>query len=325
MRPILWIFSLLLLAPVTALAQHTVLVKAQTLSLRDKPNSKADTLAKLVTFQPVELLKLDGDWAQVKTAQNQTGYVLSDYLSKRAFVYTGGEKVNGRLGPGTQYETFLEYNVPNFPLRVLDATADGWLMVLDYDGERCWVSSKGVKTSGDYVITREENSNVRKGVGIGQDVAFKAQKGVILKALEEKDGWLHVKYTDGDEGWLSAKIVFGWADVPAPGAKSTAAAEEGKSAASTEKASDTGKTGGKKKAATTEKSGAKADSSDSGTKTTSRRTRKTASKASNSDDEGSGSSSKSTKSGSGKAKSSGRTKAGTKAKKKSSPDSDSDN
>lgn len=273
MRPILWILSLpLLLAPIAAPAQQTVLVKAQALSLRAKPSRTADALDKLVSFQPVTLLKRDGDWAQVKTAQDQTGFVLADYLSKRAFVYTGDESINGRLGPGTQYEVILQYKQPNIPLRVLDATADGWLMVKDYEGDRSWIHSKSVKTTGDYVITLQENNNVRKGVGLGQDLAFSAQKGVIFKAVEEKDGWLRVRHGDGDEGWISAKLVYGWND---PAGATSKSEDSGKKSESAAKSSDS------------EKKTSKADDSESKSAkaTTSKSTRKASSAKSDDDEE----------------------------------------
>ena len=39
-----------------------------------------------------------------------------------------------------------------------------------------------------------------------------AQRGTTFQVLAEKDGWLKVKYEDGDIGWTSAKIVWGWLD-----------------------------------------------------------------------------------------------------------------
>ena len=223
MRLTYWIFSLLLLlAPGSALAQHTVLVKAQSLTLREKSSKTSKAVGKLVNLQPVEFLKQDGDWAEVKTLQSQTGYVLADYLTQSAFVYTGDEKINGRYGYGTQYDVIIEYTLPNMPLRVLDATDNGWIMVMDYEGDRSWISGKSIKVSGRYVITKQENNNFRKGIGIGQDLVFTAPKGVIFQVIEEKEGWLHVKHADGDEGWVSAKLVFGWLDVPVPGVKKSA-------------------------------------------------------------------------------------------------------
>lgn len=287
MKPIYWIISLLLLlAPIVAPAeQHTVLVKAQTLSLRDKAKTTGEVITKLSTYQPVEFLKKDGDWAQVKTPQGQTGYVLAEYLSNNAFVYADAESVNGRYGPDTKYDVIITYT-QNMPLRVLDLS-DGWLMVMDYEGDRCWVTTKSIKVNGRYVINKEENANVRKGVGIGQDKAFTAQKGCIFQVLEEKDGWLHVKYTaDGSDGWMSAKLVYGWYDVPPPAPKGDSAkkttdkdaAAGDKSDNANGKSTKAGKSG--KKASTSD------DSSDSGSgKSKSGSRTKSAKKASSSDDD----------------------------------------
>lgn len=293
MKPIYCIISLLLLlAPIVAPAEpHIVLVKAQTLSLRDKAKSTADVITKLSTYQPVDLLKKDGDWAQVKTPQNQTGYVLAEYLTNNAFVYAEDDKINGRYGPGTQYDVIIEYT-QNMPLRVLDLS-DGWLMVMDYEGDRCWVSAKTIKLTGRYVINKEENSNVRKGIGIGQDKVFTAQKGVIFQVLEEKDGWLHVKHADGSDGWLSAKLVFGWYDVapPAPKGSPDAGKSDKSKSETSKKGSDeksdnasgkSTKSGSSKagKSAKTTKSGKKASSSsDDDPPARSKSTRKTKTRA----------------------------------------------
>ena len=64
-----------------------------------------------------------------------------------------------------------------------------------------------------FVITKLAESNIRTGNSTEDPIVFTAEKGVLLQVQQEKNGWLRVKHSDGDEGWISAKIVFGWQDV----------------------------------------------------------------------------------------------------------------
>ena len=119
-----------------------------------------------------------------------------------------------RRGPGTQYAVIMRL-ARNYPLRVLDrwASADSiWLKVMDVDGDRGWITAKLVKLT-PFVITKLGESNVRTGNSTDDPIVFTAEKGVLLRVQQEKNGWLRVKHSDGDEGWISAKIVFGWQDV----------------------------------------------------------------------------------------------------------------
>ena len=261
MRLLHWIISLsLLLAPTLAPAQKAVLVKAESLTLRGKPSKTAPAITKLVTYQPVSILSHDKEWTQVKTTQGQTGWVLSSYLTSSAFVLSDQETLNARRGPGAQFELWIEYKRKNLPLCVLDVASNGWLKVMDYEGDRGWISPKAVKASPHYVIVRRENSNIRKGVGATQELAFVAEKGVILEAVEEKEGWLRVRHTDGDEGWISAKLVFGWLDEEDSKAKTKASA--GDSESKKEEASAKKETSVKKtKGTTSSKAGSKNKSS----------------------------------------------------------------
>lgn len=201
----------LALALVPALAgAEKVLVKADTsLSMRDKPKSSASKIETLGPYAPVDIRKRDGDWAFITAPSGKTGWALSSYLTKTRYVGTNGDKVKIRRGPGADQDEIMTVG-NHYPLRVLDA-GEGWLKVEDYEGDRGWISQKMV-TLDAYVITRldEKPANIRKGPTVDDELLFTAERGVVLKVLKEKDGWLQVKHPDGDVGWISAKIVFGW-------------------------------------------------------------------------------------------------------------------
>lgn len=205
----LWptLFTALLLTCIRTAGADVALVKANTLSLRTKPNTSSTRVETLHTYEPVKVLARRGDWANVQTSASTKGWVLAQYLSKTPFVSVDIDRLNIRSGPGTDHPVQMRV-ARGYPLYVVGRSGS-WLFVMDYDGDQGWVSSKLVSMS-SYVITQLDKCNVRSGIGTEHDIAFKAERGVMLKVLKEKDGWLRVRHSDGDEGWMSGKIVFGW-------------------------------------------------------------------------------------------------------------------
>jgi SH3-like domain-containing protein len=193
----------------SALPLHAdpVLVKAETLSLREKPDTKSKRLETLTNYDLVEIKNRQGDWAQVQSKAGKVGWVLGSYLHTNAYVSVDNDTLNVRRGPGTNYSIVMRVS-RHYPFRVVDRSED-WLLVSDFDGDKGWVSKKLVSFT-PYVITRLDKCNIRQGPGTESKIAFTAERGVLFRVLNERDGWLNIKHNDGDEGWISAKIVFGW-------------------------------------------------------------------------------------------------------------------
>ncbi len=208
----------LFLIPVFAGAQQGALVKADTLTLRGSASTSARSIAKLNKYQPVKVLERKNEWARVRADGNE-GWVLAEYLTRTGFVWIDHDKLNVRRGPGTEYAVIMNYG-RHFPVWVVDLARNGWILVQDYEGDKGWVHPNLVELEPPYVITKLGKCNVRTGVGTEAAIAFTAERGVIFQVLEEKDGWLHVRHADGDEGWMSAKIVFGWLDADAQSTQS---------------------------------------------------------------------------------------------------------
>jgi len=205
--------GLLALSVSSAVASREIkLVKANSLSLRKSPSTKAEKLDTLITYQPLRVLEMKGNrWTKVKTRKGKSGWVLSSYLSESAFVMADHKKLNARQGPGGDYPVIIHYS-RNMPLLVLDVATNGYLKVMDVDGDRGWVHPNVVRLEPPYVITKLEKCNVRVGPGTGHKVLCEALQGSLWRILKEENGWLNVRFSDGDEGWMSAKIVFGWLD-----------------------------------------------------------------------------------------------------------------
>ncbi|MFA9461429.1 SH3 domain-containing protein [Thiohalorhabdus methylotrophus] len=115
-------------------------------------------------------------------------------------------KVNLRAGPGTDQPRrwVVSYG---YPLQVVE-TRDGWAKVKDYEGDVAWVSEKLLSDRRTVLVTRKL-VNVRAGPGTDHDIAFQAERHVLLTYLGQQGSWVHVRHADGDEGWVYAPLVWG--------------------------------------------------------------------------------------------------------------------
>lgn len=219
-----WTVALLfLILPAIAGAQAGLVKAEQNLTLRAEPKPSAKALDQLSRFQPVKILEHKDKWVKVRTiktdpAQSREGWVVAAFVSDNLFLTVDRDKLNVRAGPGTEHPIIMNYSKP-YPIFVLDVARNGWVKVLDFDGDRGWIQPASLAFGPRYVITKTNQSNIRSGGGKGYEqfpVAFTAERGVYLQVVEEKDGWLHVKHDQGQEGWISSKLVFGWVDEEQP-------------------------------------------------------------------------------------------------------------
>lgn len=221
-QPARYLFSALLASAMLLLAtsgfceNKHILVDSDSLSLREKASHDAKKLDTLITFEPVTVLERSKGWVKVRTEDKQTGWVVDEYqgketLSKVGFVNVKNNFVNVRQGPGTEYTKLMRF-YKNYPLQVLDVASNGWLKVEDFEGDKGWVHPNFVQTSPIFVISKLDKCNVRAGIGTDEELRFSVPKAYLFQVLKEKDGWLNVKAEDGDTGWMSAKIVFGYRD-----------------------------------------------------------------------------------------------------------------
>jgi SH3-like domain-containing protein len=49
--------------------------------------------------------------------------------------------------------------------------------------------------------------NMREGPGTGSPVLFELGRGFPLEVIDRKNGWLHVRDFEGDQGWVFADLV----------------------------------------------------------------------------------------------------------------------
>lgn len=204
------ILTLLLLLPTLARADNSErLIKVERADFHEKPSAESAVPFTISQFYPVEEIGREGEWVKVKTPKDSVGYIKNEQLTRSAYLSIKGKIANIRSGPEIS-DRLLFTLAEHYPVKVVEKEGER-LKVVDYEGDSGWVHENFV-SSEPYVIVRLDQINLREGPGTQHAKRFTAEKGVVFKVLDEKDGWLHVRHADGDEGWCSAKIVWGWLD-----------------------------------------------------------------------------------------------------------------
>lgn len=123
-----------------------------------------------------------------------------------------GNEINMRSGPGTKYRVLWTLG-QGFPLEVLKRTGD-WYRVRDFEGTIGWVQRDVVTNTPHMIVKTNKNTrkqiNIRSGPGTSYQVVAKAHYGVVLKTLEQKNGWVKVQHEQGITGWVQRNLLWGW-------------------------------------------------------------------------------------------------------------------
>jgi len=116
------------------------------------------------------------------------------------------DKANIRSGPGTdKYDVLWEVERYH-PVEVIRKQGD-WVFFRDFEGDEGWIHATLLGKSAT-VITRTDMVNIRSAPGTQYDVIFKAERGVPFRVLKRQGDWIHIRSTDGDEGWIHKNVVW---------------------------------------------------------------------------------------------------------------------
>lgn len=96
------------------------------------------------------------------------------------------------------------------PLEIVVNT-EAWVKVRDHSGRLAWLEKSALGDTKN-VMVKAATSAVRGQPRADAEVAFHAERGVLLEATGEADpyGWLPVRHIDGLAGWLPSHAVWGW-------------------------------------------------------------------------------------------------------------------
>lgn len=129
-------------------------------------------------------------------------------LAQAKMVSIGGDVVNMRSGPGSNYEVLWELG-QGYPLQVIGRQGD-WLKVTDYENDIGWVRKDQVGEK-DYLVVKTKIVNILSGPGENYRLIRQAEQGVVFRALEKKDDWVKIRYEEEDvTGWVQRSLLWGW-------------------------------------------------------------------------------------------------------------------
>ena len=133
---ILLLFLFMVSAPQAA---EYASIKKDGVNVRSGPSTDNDVRWEVFKDFPLEILKRDGDWANCRDYEGDSGWIHKDLLSKNKTVIVKKKKVNLRNVPSTGSNSkiiaIVKYGVV---FDVLDKKGD-WLKVKHDDGTKGWI------------------------------------------------------------------------------------------------------------------------------------------------------------------------------------------
>lgn len=123
------------------------------------------------------------------------------------FLSIKGNVVNVRAKPNTKAEIAWEL-INGYPVQVM-ATEDEWIKVKDFEGTLGWVH-KPLTANEPHFLVKSKTVNLRSGPNTSSSVVAKLKKYDIVETLEKQAGWAKVKTAEGQEGWMSTDLGWGW-------------------------------------------------------------------------------------------------------------------
>lgn len=95
-----------------------------------------------------------------------------------------------------------------YPVEIV-VTLEGWVKVRDASGDLTWIESKNLADRRTVMI-KVPLVQVRQDADDNSPVVFQAQQNVILDLVEvASGGWLRVKHSDGQTGFVKISQVWG--------------------------------------------------------------------------------------------------------------------
>jgi len=134
----------------------------------------------------------------------QTGSVTGLPLPR--FVSLAADKVNARVGPGTNYPISWVYTRRNLPVEVI-AEYDLFRKIRDHDGSEAWIH-KNLLSGRRYVLITGGTRMLRKQPKEDAAVAMMVEGGVQGRLLSCKDDWCQVEI-QGNKGYAPRSYLWG--------------------------------------------------------------------------------------------------------------------
>ena len=126
------------LAPAVASAAEFVSIKGSTVNVREKPNTRSDTLWELGRGYPLQVTQRQGKWLKVRDFESSLGWVHAPLTAKTPHMVITAPTANMRTGPGTKFKrvaTLEQHEV----VRTLKKSGR-WAQVRRENGQQGWIA-----------------------------------------------------------------------------------------------------------------------------------------------------------------------------------------
>jgi len=118
------------------------------------------------------------------------------------------DEINMRSGPGTQHKSNWLLS-RGYPLMVIGRKGE-WLQVRDFESDEGWVYGPLTAKKPHMVVKSNGPVNVRSGPDTRSKVIGQAQRGDVLRTLEQRQGWAKVETQSGVVGWIARDLLWGF-------------------------------------------------------------------------------------------------------------------
>lgn len=126
------------LAPAAASAAEFVSIKGSTVNVREKPNTRSDTLWELGRGYPLQVTQRQGQWLKVRDFESTLGWVHAPLTAKTPHMVITARTANMRSGPGTKFKrvaTLEQHEV----VRTVRKSGS-WAQVRRENGQQGWIA-----------------------------------------------------------------------------------------------------------------------------------------------------------------------------------------
>ena len=119
-------------------AQEMVSIRGSTVNMRAGPGTDSEVLWELQRGYPLQVVRRQGDWLEVRDFEDDRGWVARSLVSRIPHMVVKVDRANIRSGPGARYRIIghVEYGEL---LRTLERRAD-WVRVRRGAGEIGWIA-----------------------------------------------------------------------------------------------------------------------------------------------------------------------------------------
>lgn len=196
--------------PVQAETRMAVIKKDQ-VNIRTGPGLSYPVKTTAKFGQTFPIVENKGDWVKVKLGNGSYGWIAEWLLSEEGtdFVVSSSNGLRIRSGPGTSYKVIGHF--PKGEKAALIQNKGDWAKI-SYKKQMGWVSRAYISAAngGNHErktgVVQAAILNIRSKPSTKSSVIGKLSKNVKIDIVEEKDGWLKIRYKQ-ITGWAMSQYI----------------------------------------------------------------------------------------------------------------------